>query len=75
MDSNLSNTQIEKLATELGGLGAGSSAFIVAPVKPSGDTESLDTPVTSQLWAAVNHDSLAAFAKQHPATVTPAVPR
>src|ERR1700760_2073974 len=57
VDSNLSNTQIEKLATELGGLGAGSAAFITAPVKPTGDTETLDTTVTSQLWNAVNHDS------------------
>src|ERR1700761_8199646 len=75
VDSNLSNAQIEKLATELGGLGAGSAAFITAPVKPTGDTETLDTTVTSQLWNAVNHDSLAAFAQSHPSTITPATPR
>jgi len=75
VDSNLSNAQIEKLATELGGLGAGSAAFITAPVKPTGDTETLDTTVTSQLWNAVNHDSLAAFTQSHPSTVTPATPR
>jgi LCP family protein required for cell wall assembly len=60
VDSNLSNSQIEKLATELGHLGVGSAAFVTAPVKATGDTEALDTAVTSQLWNAINHDSLEA---------------
>ena len=69
VDSNLSNSEIEKLATELGHLGARSSTFISAPVKATGDTETLDTAVTSQLWKAINHDSLAAFGQRYPSTV------
>jgi LCP family protein required for cell wall assembly len=74
VDSNFSNTQIEKLATELGTLGAGSSTFITAPVKTVGGTETLDSAVTSPLWNAVNHDSLAAFAQRFPSTVSPSTP-
>ena len=75
VDSNFSNSQIEKLATKLGTLGASSSTFVTVPVKTAGGTVILDQPVASQLWNAINHDSLAAFAKQHPSTVTPAAPK
>src|SRR6201996_3978806 len=69
VDSNLSNSEIEKLATELGHLGARSSTFITAPVKATGDTETLDTAVTSQLWKALNPASLAPFGQRYPSTV------
>jgi LCP family protein required for cell wall assembly len=75
VDSNFSNSQVEKLATKLGTLGASSSTFVTAPVSTAGGSVTLDQPVSSQLWNAINHDSLAAFAKQHPSTVTPATPR
>jgi LCP family protein required for cell wall assembly len=73
VDSNFSNSQIVSLATELGKLGASSSTFVTAPVMAAGNTVTLDQPVAGQLWSAVNHDSLATFAKQNPAAVTPAV--
>jgi LCP family protein required for cell wall assembly len=75
VDSNFSNSQIEKLATKLGTLGAGSSTFITAPVTTKAGVTTLDTSVTSKLWSAINHDSLAAFAKSYPATVTPSTPQ
>jgi LCP family protein required for cell wall assembly len=75
VDSNFSNSQIEKLATKLGSLGAGSSTFITAPVTVKGSTVTLNTSVASKLWSAINHDSLAAFAKSYPATVTPSAPQ
>jgi LCP family protein required for cell wall assembly len=75
VDSNFSNSQVESLATKLGTLGASSSAFVTAPVKIAAGTVTLDKPVASQLWNAINHDKLAAFAKSHPATVTPAAPK
>lgn len=73
VDSNFSNSQVEKLATRLGILGARSSTFVTAPVTTTAHTVTLDQPAAGQLWNAMNHDSLAAFAQQHPATVTPAV--
>jgi LCP family protein required for cell wall assembly len=75
VDSNFSNSQIVKLATKLGTLGAGSSTFVTAPVKTAAGTVTLDQPVAGQLWNAINHDSLTAFAKQHPSTVTPSMPK
>jgi LCP family protein required for cell wall assembly len=73
VDSNFSNSQIVSLATRLGSLGASSSTFITAPVKVTAGTVTLDRSVAGPLWKAINHDSLAAFAKQYPAAVTPAV--
>jgi LCP family protein required for cell wall assembly len=75
VDTNFSNTQIEKLATKLGSLGAGSSTFITAPVTVQGHTATLDRDVDSQLWDAINHGSLAAFAQRYPSAVTPGTPR
>jgi LCP family protein required for cell wall assembly len=75
VDSNFSNSQIVKLATKLGTLGAGSSTFVTAPVTTARGTVTLDQPVSSQLWNAINHDSLVAFARQHPSTVTPSTPK
>jgi LCP family protein required for cell wall assembly len=75
VDSNFSNSQIEKLATKLGTLGAGSSTFVTAPVKIARGTVTLDGAAASQLWNAINHDSLAAFAKRYPSTVTPSTPQ
>jgi LCP family protein required for cell wall assembly len=75
VDSNLSNSQIEKLATRLGALGAGSSTFVTAPVTITDGTMTLNSAVAGQLWNAINHDSIAAFAQRNPATVTPGAPR
>jgi LCP family protein required for cell wall assembly len=75
VDANFSNTQIEKLATKLGTLGAGSSAFITAPVTTRHGTATLDPAMDGPLWSAINHDSLAAFAQQYPTAVTPATPK
>ena len=36
----------------------------------SGDVY-LNSSVSNKLWAAIRHDSIAAFAKKYPATVTP----
>jgi LCP family protein required for cell wall assembly len=75
VDSNFSNSQVEKLATKLGTLGAGSSTFVTAPVTTADGTVTLDGAVASQLWNAINHDSLTAFAKRYPSTVTPRTPQ
>ena len=73
VDSDFSNSQIVSLATKLGKLGASSSTFVTAPVTTMGSTMTLDQPAASQLWTAINQDSIATYAQQHPATITPAV--
>jgi LCP family protein required for cell wall assembly len=74
VDSNFSNSQIVSLATKLGRLGASSSTFVTVPVKTANGTETLNSAVDGQLWNAINHDSIAAFAQRYPATVTPGMP-
>jgi LCP family protein required for cell wall assembly len=74
VDSNFSNSQIEKLAIKLRTLGAGSSTFVTAPVKTAGSTVTLNSAVASQLWNAINHDSITAFAQRYPSTITPSSP-
>jgi len=70
VDSNLSNSQLQSLATHLNLVGASAGTFVTAPVQHS----HLREPVSRQLWKAVRNDAVAAFARQHPATVTAAAP-
>lgn len=71
VDSDFSNSQLQSLAMHLNLLGAGSSTFITAPVQDG----HLRGPLSRKLWNAVRNDAVAAFARQHPSTVTPAAPR
>ena len=77
VDSDFSNAQMYNLAGDLHLLRAGSSTFVTAPVTSSGGEKTavqLDGPVASQLWQSIRNDSVATFAAQHPATVTPTAP-
>ena len=69
VDSNFSNSQLQSLAMHLHLLGAGSGTFVTASVKGSQLTRS-----SHQLWQAIRNDNVAAYARQHPATVTPSAP-
>ena len=51
-------------------LGGGPSTFITAPVQEG----HLRGPLSRKLWNAIRNDTVAAFARQHPSTVTPAAP-
>lgn len=73
VDSNFSNSQIASLATKLAGV-AGSATYVTAPVQTT-DGKQYPAPQSTRLWSAINHDSIASFAKQHPATVTPGAPK
>jgi LCP family protein required for cell wall assembly len=75
VDSNFSNSELESLATELGGLNSGAGTFVTAPEHMIGGQDYLDRVISRQLWAAIRHDSIAAFAKKYPFTVTPVAPR
>ena len=71
VDSNFTNTQLRSLAGQLRLLGPGSGTFVTAPVTDG----HLRGPVSRQLWTAIRHDEVAAFAKKYPGTVTPAAPK
>lgn len=76
VDSNFTNSQLDQLALHIRILGSHSATFVTAPVRrtvPGG--VKLNRRVSHQLWAAIRHDSIAAFARRFPFTVTPAAPR
>lgn len=72
VDSNFTNSQLEKLATELRDLNSGAGTFLTAPTVTRGKSVFFDPSESSQLWTAIRQGKMAAFAKRYPATVTPA---
>lgn len=80
VDSNFSSSQLESLALHLGYLKGRDGTFVDAPVvhgSPSAGGDQpvyLDARLSRELWSAVRHDSVAAFALRHPSTVTPGAP-
>ena len=74
VDSNFTNSQVEDFATQLESVSGSASTFVTAPTYPASSGFDLNLPESNELWAAIRHDSIAAFAKKYPATVTPAAP-
>jgi LCP family protein required for cell wall assembly len=79
VDSNMSDSTLESLGLKLGDLRGRDGTFVTAPTSGSplrgGDgAVHLDTAVADQLWSAIRHDSVAAFARRFPFTVTPGAP-
>jgi LCP family protein required for cell wall assembly len=77
VDSNFTNAGLLTLSGNLHLLRPSSSAFVAAPVKSSaaaGIAVQLNLSVAGKLWQAIRNDSVQAFAKKFPATVTPAAP-
>jgi LCP family protein required for cell wall assembly len=75
VDSNFTNSGLERLATELGGLSSRAGTFVTAPTHISGGQVHLDRAISRRLWAAVRQDSISEFARRYPFTVTPAAPQ
>jgi LCP family protein required for cell wall assembly len=73
VDSNFTNSELMALAKELATLSGRAGTFVTAPSHMAGKKLVLDTPMSSQLWRAITHDSVAAFARKDPSTVTPPV--
>ena len=74
LDSNFTASQIEHLAREVRDL-TGSTEYVTAPVHMRNGQVRLDRAITSKLWAAIRQDSISAFARRYPFTVTPSAPR
>jgi LCP family protein required for cell wall assembly len=73
VDSNMSNSQVMSLATELGVLKGSTATFVTAPTQTVAGKLVLNTAIASQLWTAVEQDDLAGFVKEYPTTLTPQV--
>jgi LCP family protein required for cell wall assembly len=74
VDSNFTNSEIEHLAKEVRDL-TGSTDYVTAPVHMRAGQVLLNRVISRQLWAAIRQDSISAFARRYPFTVTPAAPR
>jgi anionic cell wall polymer biosynthesis LytR-Cps2A-Psr (LCP) family protein len=80
VDSSFSNRDLMSLALNARSFGPGSGVFVTAPVRPVAPVSGLPAavfvePEASQLWRAIRADAVAAFARQHPDTVTPVAPQ
>jgi LCP family protein required for cell wall assembly len=73
LDSNFTTAEIEHLAREVHDL-TGSTEYVTAPVHMRNGQVRLDRALTRKLWAAIRQDSISAYAKRYPFTVTPAAP-
>jgi len=71
VDSNFTNSDIDSLVKQFGSLSADAATFVTAPTQTVGKNQVLIPALDNQLWIAVKHDSIAAFAKKYPSTVTP----
>lgn len=79
VDSTFTTAQMRSLALQLAGLHGSDFTFLTAPVRGLGwqDGQSvvfLNASQCATLWHSVRHDSVAAWARRHPATVTPSMP-
>ena len=74
VDANFTTSQIEHLAREVRDL-TGSTEYVTAPVHMRDGQVRLDRAIDRKLWAAIRQDSISAFAKRYPFTVTPSAPR
>jgi len=71
VDSNFTNSDIESLVTQFGSLAADAATFVTAPTLTVGTNVTPNAALDAQLWTAIKHDSLVAFAKKYPSSVTP----
>jgi LCP family protein required for cell wall assembly len=74
LDSNFSTSQIEHLAREVRDL-TGSTEYVTAPVHMRNGQVRLDRAIARKLWAAIRQDSISAFARRYPLTITPSAPQ
>ena len=74
LDSNFTTSEIEHLAREVRNL-TGSTEYVTAPVHMRAGQVYFDRAITRKLWAAIRQDSITAFARRYPFTVTPSAPQ
>lgn len=78
VDSTFTSATMRSLALQLSSLRGRDITFVIAPWRRFGVRDgqavvNLDPGECASLWQAVRHDTVGAWAKQHPSAVTPAV--
>ncbi len=74
VDANLTNSDVVKFATQFSVMNSRSRVFLTAPTYTVAGKTYLNSSLADLLWTAIRQDSIAAFAKEYPSTVTPAAP-
>jgi LCP family protein required for cell wall assembly len=73
VDSNMTNSMVESLTRQLGGLGGSAATFVTAATRTVHGELVVNPAIDSQLWTAIKNSNLKGFAAKYPATVTPQV--
>ena len=71
VDSNMTNSEVESLARQLGGLGGSAATFVTAATQTVHGKVVLNPAIDNQLWTAIQHDGIKGFAAKYPSTLTP----
>ncbi len=72
VDSNLTSSQVESLATKFGNQNADAAIYVTAVTHTVNGKRVLTAAIDDQLWTAIKQDKIAAFAQKYPSAVTPA---
>ena len=73
VDSNMTNSEVESLARQLGGLGSSAATFVTAATRTVHGKLVVNPAIDNQLWTAIKDNNLKGFAVKYPSTVTPRV--
>ena len=74
VDAAFTNSDVVKFANQFRLMNSRSGVFVTAPTYTAAGKTYLSSSLAGQLWTAIRQDSIAAFAKKYPSTVTPAAP-
>jgi LCP family protein required for cell wall assembly len=76
VDSDMTDAELVSLGLRLGGLASKDGTFITAATTVRSGTKAvfLRQPLARRLWSAIRNDSVAAYARRYPFTVTPGAP-
>ena len=74
VDAAFTNSEMVNFANQFRLMNSRSGVFLTAPTYTDSGKTYLSSSLAGQLWTAIRQDSIAAFAKKYPSTVTPATP-
>jgi len=74
LDAAFTNSDVVKFANQFRLMNSRSGTFVTAPTYTAAGNTYLNSSLADKLWPAIRQDSIAAFAKKHPSTVTPNAP-
>jgi LCP family protein required for cell wall assembly len=75
VDTDFTNADVTKFATQFGTLNSKSGVFLTVPTATVAGKTYFNASMSDPLWTALRKNSIAAFAKKYPSTVTPAAPQ